>query len=811
MSEGTKYAAPRSSAAALTEQEEMETSLLDVDELARQGLLDGLEDLYDYSPETERSSAQTHAAMNINSVDSGSIANSNTEVEELDDMDPAEAAKLVSQFGAFKPARASVNCTEAAGSQSSSTTQQDQTRPAQGSAEEHCSEAEADQLPDMSEIEAKKLVVSFGGFSRTHQAAQKTPEKGKAVQRQQRGRAVLQRKAEPSRSSQLRELQTPTKQVQQSTVNATSPFPSRRDVLSARRALMGTGRGQSPAFASPRRVTAAQPAAAALPPPSARESPQGATVGGARRQLSFKQPGRKRLSSGLQFKSPAKRVATAEMPQQKSKPVAKAEPKVVRDRGLGAVGMLLDVGSRQQVPQAAKDMTAEQAATYRFPKGAGGWGAAEAAQALRAQGWNVADAWVRNHYRWVVWTCASYARRIPTRWREFWSTGYVLQRLAQRHERESVRGERPALRQVLERDEVAQRAMVLCVAQVGTEVEVTDGWYSMRARTDAVLQAAIERGQLRVGDKIACAGLRMESSEACEPLSPIAQSARLVLNANSVRRARWDAVLGFQPHGTLFLSLGAVHVGGGPVGATLDVVVMRRYPTVYSEALPSGGRIVRTAHEEERIAIADAERRAEAPHTPDALPSNTRNVAALFHMRVCDYPAHTGCGSSRSALVTVWRAQGFDPSEPREGTRLLVTGASVAPAATQGGLRLSIGSSAWLRPARADPQVVARSTFSPRQVLRVDELGSVGIGREVDVVGHVVDHRHGQGVELSAVRLQSVADGHEFQAEVEYASATFGRIGAAPGSSVTVRSCCLIDKSSDRSFRLRADELSQFN
>ncbi|KAJ2456369.1 hypothetical protein EV183_000069 [Coemansia sp. RSA 2336] len=810
MSEGAKYATARNSAATLAEQEEMETSLLDVDELTRQGLLDGLEDLYDYSPETERSSVQIQTAANIDSIDSGSMADGNTEVEELDDMDPAEAANLVSQFGAFKPARASVDCTEAAGTQSSSSsssTQQDQMRPTQGNTEEGHSKAEIDQLPDMSEIEAKQLVMSFGGFSRAPKADQKAPEEGKTAQKQQTGRAVLQRKTEPSRPSQPRESQ---KEIQQPTGNATSPFPSRRDVLSARRALMEKSRGQSPAFASPRRITATRPAAALQPPPAG-ESPQAAAVGGARRQLSFRQPGRKRISSGLQFKSPAKRVAAAEMPQQKPKSVAKADTKAVRDRGLGAVGMLLDVGSRRQVPQPAKDMTADQAATYRFPKGASGWGAAEAAQELRAQGRDVADAWVRNHYRWVVWTSASYARRIPTRWREFWSTEYVLQRLARRHERESVRGERPALRQVLERDEVAQRAMVLCVAQVGAEIEVTDGWYSMRACTDAVLQAAITRGQLRAGDKIACAGLRMESSEACEPLSPTAQSARLLLNANSVRRARWDAVLGFQPHGALFLSLGAVHACGGPVGATLDVVVMRRYPTVYSEVLPSGGRIVRTAREEERIAIEDAERRTETPHAPDALPPSTRNVAALFHMRVCDYPAHAGWASSRSALVTVWRAQGFDPSEPREGTRLLITGASVAPAATPGVLKLSVGSSSWVRPARADPQVVARSTFRPRQALRVDELRSMGIGCEVDVVGHVVDHRHGHGVELSAVRLQSVAGGHEFLAEIEYASATFGRVGAAPGASVTVRSCSLVGKSSEHSFRLRADELSQFN
>ncbi|KAJ2845938.1 hypothetical protein IWW36_004578, partial [Coemansia brasiliensis] len=394
MSEGIKYATPRSSTTALKEQEEMDTNLVEVDELARQGLLDGLEDLYDYSSDVERDSSRTKATTNENSMNN-SIVESSTEVGELDDMDPAEAAKLVSQFGAFKPARASTDCAEPTRLQSSSSrTQLGQRQLIQGSADaKHNSEGEIDQLPDMSEIEAKKLVMSFGGFSRAHQASQKRPEEGKTAQRQQTGRAIIQRPGGTSRSSQSIEPHTPTRQ-QQLVGNATSPFPSRKDVLSARRALMGKSRGQNPAFASPRRVTITQPAPA-LQSLSARNLQHGATVGGARRQLPFKQPGRKRLSSGLQFKSPAKRVATVEPLQQKPKAAAtdKTDTKTMRHRGLGAVEKLLDVGSKQQVPQAAREMTAEQAVTYRFPEGTGGWGAAEAGQALRAQGRDVADAW----------------------------------------------------------------------------------------------------------------------------------------------------------------------------------------------------------------------------------------------------------------------------------------------------------------------------------------------------------------------------------------------------------------------------------
>ncbi|KAJ1849767.1 hypothetical protein LPJ70_000270, partial [Coemansia sp. RSA 2708] len=265
---------------------------------------------------------------------------------------------------------------------------------------------------------------------------------------------------------------------------------------------------------------------------------------------------------------------------------------------------------------------------------------------------------------------------------------------------------------------------------------------------------------------------------------PGARDAWLALTANSVRRAAWDAVLGFQ-RAALAVPLAAVDAGGGAVGATLDVVVARRYPPLFMETL-GAARLVRCAREEERVALAHAAR---------GLPP--RRVAPLFRMRVCDYR-----GGARLAAVTVWRA--CDEYAPREGARLRIAGATPTRfGAMPGELGLSVGRAARMRPAAADAHALARSAYRARRVLRVDDLPRV-VGAEVDVTGAVAAHTRGAGAQLSVLRLRGAAA----CVDIEYASAVFGCVAAAVGDCVTVRSCRVA--AAAPAVRLRADECSEF-
>ncbi|KAJ2787334.1 hypothetical protein GGI15_000818 [Coemansia interrupta] len=871
-----------------------------LDEITTQGLLDGLEDLYEQA-----------------GVSKGSEKSSDDDKQE--EMDADVAAQIVQQFGGFSGAGGTMKGG----------------RPGQAGA------AADGGLEDMSDGEAQNIVGALGGFQRPTAQARKpppsptpapvsTPALRKTQAASSAGRPQAQRvglaapatPATPARAqaqtlpAQRVGLATPARAQPPSATPVATPglFPSRQDVRSARRALMGDSGGRvarrltfgargsaDAAAASPAKapaLTFRQPGLkrpglhAGFTPPAKRTT---AGPGLHSPGPGLRSPGPGLRSPGLAFRSPAKADGSTTAPVlARSRPPPKLPPVTVRTRAPPPVQppvqpqpqrlqsqagrlRLADVAdevattaaeaARHGVPDDVLAMTAATAGEYRFAVGAGRWGWAEARQALVARGCDpaaVADAWVRNHFRWSVWAAASYARRLPSRWRALWSVEAVLARLWRRYEREHACGERPALRRVLEGDAAPQLPMVLAVAAVGcggdgdgARVEVTDGWYGVGATLDAVLAQAVQRGRLRVGDKIACVGLQLHGARGgVAPLSDDATGATLALTANCVRRARWDARLGFHRGACMRLALSAVHVLGGVVAPALDVVVMRCYAPAFRETLADGGRVVRCQREELRAQDAFAERRAalaaslqldgagddaaagdDADADADlrlqqlqqrvdaALPP--RQVCAFFRLLVCDYPAHgaghdalTPTPTPATATVTVWASRGLSPADFAEGRRYLLTGLSPAAHQRPGAapLRLNFSASGCAaRPMPADAALVDRSAYCPRAALHVDELRHVAACQEVDVVGRVDAVEHSAAAAAAAARsvLRIVAvDEHALPhyASIEFDAATFGRIAPAAGTPVTARNCVCLAPShaAPRSFLLRADEHAEF-
>lgn len=86
-------------------------------------------------------------------------------------------------------------------------------------------------------------------------------------------------------------------------------------------------------------------------------------------------------------------------------------------------------------------------------------------------------------------------------------------------------GVRPPLRCVATQDAPASCPMILCVSNITwsepgmtddgmpipphPELEVTDGWYRLRAQIDAPLARAVRRGVICVGRKIGVVGARV--------------------------------------------------------------------------------------------------------------------------------------------------------------------------------------------------------------------------------------------------------------------------------------------------------------
>lgn len=178
-------------------------------------------------------------------------------------------------------------------------------------------------------------------------------------------------------------------------------------------------------------------------------------------------------------------------------------------------------------------------------------------------------AWVKNHYKWIVWKLASMERMFPQDYaNQYLTPARVLAQLRYRYEREINQAQRPAIRKILERDEFAGRYMVLCVSAIryrGKDgafvpakpirdknannpfppmrkpsdptqkeevkessneleadyeslggncavIQVTDGWYGVNAVLDEYLSTLLRRGKLFVGQKLRVFGASIVGS-----------------------------------------------------------------------------------------------------------------------------------------------------------------------------------------------------------------------------------------------------------------------------------------------------------
>ena len=258
--------------------------------------------------------------------------------------------------------------------------------------------------------------------------------------------------------------------------------------------------------------------------------------------------------------------------------------------------------------------------------------------------------WFVNHYKQLVWKLASmevcYPRLFGGR---CLTPDWLMLQLKYRYDREIDQAERSALHKICESDDVPSKRMVLCVSKIykervtptlsdvigsshrestGTEsgnetviqsenskdsnsdatntnppcMEVTDGWYSLPCVVDNPLRQMIKSGKVVVGMKLLVYGAELVGwSNPTHPLE-VSPSCCLKISANSTRRARWYAKLGYQPTPRPFpIPLMSSFPDGGLVGCT-DVVIARVYPLAYLEKREGEKSVLRSERLELKIA-----------------------------------------------------------------------------------------------------------------------------------------------------------------------------------------------------------------
>ncbi|KAK4418891.1 protein BREAST CANCER SUSCEPTIBILITY 2B [Sesamum alatum] len=228
--------------------------------------------------------------------------------------------------------------------------------------------------------------------------------------------------------------------------------------------------------------------------------------------------------------------------------------------------------------------------------------------------------WVSNHYKWIVWKLASYERCYPAKFSgKLLTVTNVLEELQYRYEREVNHGHRSAIKKILDGDAPPISSMVLCISAVGgnhvskfgdqsasleedgyeraSKIELTDGWYSVKALLDELLSQKLASGKLFVGQK-----LRIRGAKLCGwpgPVSPFeaSQTTSLLLHMNGTYRCHWAERLGFCKSAGVPLAFRCIKGTGGEVPSTL-VGVTRIYPVLYRERFSNGSFIVRSEREE---------------------------------------------------------------------------------------------------------------------------------------------------------------------------------------------------------------------
>lgn len=105
----------------------------------------------------------------------------------------------------------------------------------------------------------------------------------------------------------------------------------------------------------------------------------------------------------------------------------------------------------------------------------------------------ISDEWICNHYRWIVWKLAAMEVAFPSQLAGRCLTPEcVASQLKYRYDREVDRSERSCLKKIFERDDVASRLMILCVAGIDRD-RLDDALKVLKTRPAAKARRSTDR------------------------------------------------------------------------------------------------------------------------------------------------------------------------------------------------------------------------------------------------------------------------------------------------------------------------------
>ncbi|GBP30962.1 Breast cancer type 2 susceptibility protein homolog [Eumeta japonica] len=132
-----------------------------------------------------------------------------------------------------------------------------------------------------------------------------------------------------------------------------------------------------------------------------------------------------------------------------------------------------------------------------------------------------------------------------------------------------------------------------CSSNANVELELTDGWYTIKATIDDLLKRMVSVGRIRIGTKIITQGAELVNCDQGVAPWEDTTNVRLKIYGNSTRRVRWNTRLGFHGNSAILVPLSSVKLGGGKV-SKIKVFVARVYPLLYMEKFEDGSTVTRS-------------------------------------------------------------------------------------------------------------------------------------------------------------------------------------------------------------------------
>lgn len=211
--------------------------------------------------------------------------------------------------------------------------------------------------------------------------------------------------------------------------------------------------------------------------------------------------------------------------------------------------------------------------------------------------------WIKNHLDLILWKMLSTLERFPSF--EIYSLGTIekaaTDQLLYRYEREINRAQRSVLKTVCEGDDTPMGLFVLCIKDICPgQIQLADGWYSLWSLIDKPIDDLIQRGKLRIGQKLLISNLTLVKNEPIAVLEADEADQKLKVGYNSIAPCKWHRKLGRQKAKTFNRPLCKVLTDGGSIPC-IEVVVVKRYPDIVVVTLEDGKVVEKSKREWEAL------------------------------------------------------------------------------------------------------------------------------------------------------------------------------------------------------------------